>query len=294
MAPSHWLTHKGCRWVLFGWTAFIAENLVLSENREAIIERINAVNYHRMYNTLSTMACASIAYGYFRYGRRQRPMSYGIVMNNNVAPFRNALGRVAVFSLQAVGLAGIYHHLPKLQIPIAFTDSLQNVGSATTTTGRDKVENASLDPIHSDSTTTEKSFKFLCPINFKAKGEQHEGIYGPQRITRHPMLFSLGLASIGTAMYTPFICERILFGFPLLFACIGGAHQDRRFLRSGQLDLLTYQNTSLLPFHALVDGRQEWDTLLNEIKWVNVACGVSTAALLAIKREVSLRRMLKK
>lgn len=57
------LAHKGCRWILLGWTGFLAENIILSENRETIITKTSDKFYHRFYNTCSLAACASIAYG---------------------------------------------------------------------------------------------------------------------------------------------------------------------------------------------------------------------------------------
>lgn len=63
------LRDKGVRWIGGGWLAFLSENLILSHNRDVIISQIGDDNYHRMYNTLSSMACASILYGYIRHGR---------------------------------------------------------------------------------------------------------------------------------------------------------------------------------------------------------------------------------
>lgn len=69
MALSAALRDRGVRWIGGGWLAFLTENLVLSHNREEIIARIGDDRYHQIYNTLSTCACASILYGYTKYGR---------------------------------------------------------------------------------------------------------------------------------------------------------------------------------------------------------------------------------
>jgi len=60
--PSAMLTlrNPGVRWVAVGWTGFITENLLLSENRQAIIEAIGDREYHLIYSSLSTIACSSI------------------------------------------------------------------------------------------------------------------------------------------------------------------------------------------------------------------------------------------
>ena len=56
------------RWAVGGWSFFIAENLILSENRAHIIEALGddekETNYHRVYGSLSTAATASILYAY--------------------------------------------------------------------------------------------------------------------------------------------------------------------------------------------------------------------------------------
>ncbi len=69
---SQIFSSKAVRWISFGWTAFIAENVILSQNREWIIEKYGKDNYHVTYSALSTAACGSIAYGFFKH-RKQGP-----------------------------------------------------------------------------------------------------------------------------------------------------------------------------------------------------------------------------
>jgi hypothetical protein len=183
-------------------------------------------------------------------------------------------GRIIIFSVQALGICGLVHALPKLQIPVSFT--LENI-----------VTDAQ------QSITTPK-LKMLCPVDFKDAKTPKEGIYGLERITRHPGLWSLGLASAGVALYTPFWSEIILFGFPLIFAGIGGAHQDMRFRRNGGLTESTDNVTSLFPFVALLQGKQNWVDLSSELKWVNIGLGVITAFTFAVRREMKLNQLLKK
>ena len=56
----------GWRWAVGGWTFFIAENFLLSENRTWLIDEIGDDNYHLVYGFFSTVACSSIGYGYFK------------------------------------------------------------------------------------------------------------------------------------------------------------------------------------------------------------------------------------
>lgn len=64
------LRNPGVRWVALGWTGFIAENLILSENRTAIIDAIGDREYHLVYSALSTAACTSIGWCALSWLRR--------------------------------------------------------------------------------------------------------------------------------------------------------------------------------------------------------------------------------
>ena len=97
---------KCVRWVVAGWTGFVCENLVLSENRSWIIEQIGDAKYHTLYNTLSTIACGSVAFGYLRYGP-------GRILNNT------GLVRSAVaLTTASIGAIGLSQLLPTFQVPI--------------------------------------------------------------------------------------------------------------------------------------------------------------------------------
>lgn len=67
--------HKGVKLIVGGWSFFIAENLILSQNREAIVQKLGSEKkYLACYGALSTFACASVASGFFSHGIRQGPM----------------------------------------------------------------------------------------------------------------------------------------------------------------------------------------------------------------------------
>lgn len=89
---------------------------------------------------------------------------------------------------------------------------------------------------------------------------------------------------MGSALATTFVSEMALFGFPLVFALIGGAHQDYRYRRGigGSLPSSTEAVTSNVPFLALLSGSQSWSNLYYETKWTNA--GLSLALLLATRR----------
>lgn len=67
------LRHKGVRWIGLGWTGFVVENLVLSENRTRLIQELGESTYHITYSVLSTAACGSIGYGFFKHGQSSGP-----------------------------------------------------------------------------------------------------------------------------------------------------------------------------------------------------------------------------
>lgn len=57
------------KWVYGGWALFLADNVVLSENRTRLIEVLGSKErYHNLFNTCSTLALGSIAYSFYRLG----------------------------------------------------------------------------------------------------------------------------------------------------------------------------------------------------------------------------------
>ncbi|KAI9350703.1 hypothetical protein BDR26DRAFT_851363 [Obelidium mucronatum] len=258
------LSHRGTKWITLGWTAFIAENLVLSENREALVSAFGEDNFIRTYAGLSSIACGSIAYGYLVHGHRKGPLVHSFSSTRG--------GRGLILGLQALGLIGLSQSLPKLQIPIGLT-------STATTAAIIPASESGLSSSPPPPAATPK-FKILCPIDIAHAKSSNPNELGLNRVTRHPQLFSLGFLALGTALASPFLTCRILCGFPILFALIGGAHQDRRFERSGKYTREYLDQTSLIPFVALVTGKQEWEVLNKEMKWVNSGVGVVSALVL--------------
>ena len=64
-------SHKGVKLIVGGWSFFIAENLILSQNRQYVVEKLGSERkYLALYACLSTFACASIGTGFFKHGIR--------------------------------------------------------------------------------------------------------------------------------------------------------------------------------------------------------------------------------
>jgi len=123
-------------------------------------------------------------------------------------------------------------------------------------------------------------------MDFKAKDTTPDS--GPARVTRHVAFWSLGFVGLGSAAATGFAAELVMFLSPAVFAALGGTHQDSRFRRGmgGSLTAEREARTSNLPFVALLEGRQSWQALANDLaaKPVNVAVGVAAALALALLR----------
>ena len=179
---------KGVRWILGGWIFFMGENVVLSHNRQAIIEFAGDREYHLAYSALSTTACCSILWGYFRHGRNKGPVLWRVG-----SPAQQA----GALILQGLGLIGFSQLLPRLQLPFVVAPQTNNkaVSSAT------------------PPSPSPPAISVRCPMDFTPVDVPADGVYGVKRVTRHPTFWSLGLLGLGTALTTPFATE----AYPLAF-----------------------------------------------------------------------------
>lgn len=259
---SSLLAQPGVKWVVGGWAMFITENLVLSENRSQLVALLDGdeAKYRACYGALSTFACGSIFYGLVRHRNSGPKLFVG-----GPGPVR-VLGALA---LQGVGLGMLSQLAPPVRNPF--------VSDTGTTAGG------------GSSSGANTSGGFRCPMDFQAaKAESQHAVYGVKRVSRHPQLWGLGIAALGTALVSPCAVEAFFFlGFPC-FAVLGTEHQDSRFRRNigGTLDPEIDRVTSNVPFLALAQGKQQWQDLVNEGKRNNAACAGALALLLALIRRV--------
>lgn len=249
------------RWAVGSWSFFIAENAILSENREALIGALGKEQYHAFYGTLSTAACASILYGYAYKATAAAPP---LLWTATVPPTSRL---IAAFALQAVGLIGLSQSLPRLQIPVGLTGGGHIAADA---------------PASAPSRLVVR-----CPFDFA----EREGLHGVQRVSRHAGLWSFGLACLGGAAATASLPQAVCLAMPMTVALLGGAHADSRHRRGmgGTLPAEVEAVTSHVPGVAIALGRQgevgsALRALVGEMKEVNAALGLSTAALLALRR----------
>lgn len=272
------LSHKGVRLIAGGWTFFIAENLVLSENREALVEHLSESGYRNLYGTLSTIATGSIAIGYLRFGRGLGPA----IWNPGIA------AQAGAFALQTAGLIGFSQLAPAVQLPFAVAPNSPpfDAPHEHPTVGANAAKS-------SQSAAKPLGLKARCPIDFDhSRKQEGKEVAGMKRITRHPVLWSMALCGLGSAAGTVLATE-VCFGvFPAIMAVIGGAHQDIRHRRSGELSPAVGAVTSHVPFGALAAGVQKWVDVEAEMAWTNAAIAFSFGMGLALRRRVVLKRTL--
>jgi hypothetical protein len=221
---------KGLRYITIGWTAFIAENLILSEYRTEIIDRWDASTYHHLYNTCSLLACGSIAYGFGRYGFRQGPL---------VRPMdqfmRSMAGRSVQFSLRFLGLGLLSQSLPAFQVPVERKEHESN----------------------------KYTWKARCPIDFGSKSSQSLSRHSTLWAFGLTSL-SFALSPYKTHMYMfgfPFL-------FTLIGSThIDDRH--RRGI-GGTLPPEKEKITSNVPLGAYMRGNLPWSHLVDQLKGWNL------------------------
>lgn len=238
---------KGLKYVTIGWTGFIAENFILSQNRTEIINEIGDSNYHLLYNSLSSIACCSILFGFVRYARNTGPLM------NKFFPKYSVESRVSKsikYGSRVMGLTLFSQCIPKLQIPVTTIKEVDATGNR---------------------------FKARCPMEFT----KEKGISGVKRITRYPELCSFGLFSFSFAI-SPLLNHFVFFSWPLIVCVLGGLHQDWRFQRGigGYLSPSDYNQSSFIPFVALLTGRQSWSDFLREFKGLNSSIALISGILI--------------
>jgi uncharacterized membrane protein len=254
------IQNQGVRWISAGWIGFIAENLILSENRQYIIEQLGDDQYHYLYSTLSTLACGSIAYGYLRHGRQTGPTLQS----------PPGIGRkMSAFIAQTLGLVGFSQAIPLVRMPYTYVE--------------EPSLSASTVPLDVSAT---KVKAWRCPMDFRSNDLSENEVFGVERITRHAVFWSFGLFTLSSALSTISLPEIVMFSFPSIFALIGGAHQDHRFLNGsgGKLTREKYEKTSHFPFGAVLTGKQSLSDVGKEMKTTNLSIALGASLLLGLKR----------
>jgi uncharacterized membrane protein len=102
---------------------------------------------------------------------------------------------------------------------------------------------------------------------------------GVTRIMRHPAFAAFGLWGLAHALVNGYLSDVVFFGgWPILWL-VGGVHQDTRKLAlEAERFRAFHAETSLLPFGAIVAGRNR--LALREVPLAGVAVGLAAAATL--------------
>eukprot|EP00928_Gymnodinium_smaydae_P076917 TRINITY_DN60014_c0_g1_i1.p2 TRINITY_DN60014_c0_g1~~TRINITY_DN60014_c0_g1_i1.p2 ORF type:complete len:291 (+),score=67.53 TRINITY_DN60014_c0_g1_i1:56-874(+) len=251
------LRDRGSRWVLFGWGCFTLENVVMSEYRGEIKRawggRGGPGAYQNLYSTLSATCMASTFAAYWRFARHSLEMR---------PPTRSA--QLAAIVWRAAGLVTISQLVPPI-----------NTTAGTIALG--------ITAAPAETMSREARGALLCPFDFNAHKSRGE-VFGVTRVTRRPELWGLAAVGIGGALLAPTAAGVCFFGVgPLVCFSALALHSDRTQRRGGELSPEKEAQTSVLPFVALLDGRQSWSALSNELVSANAGVAVSLALLAALR-----------
>jgi uncharacterized membrane protein len=102
--------------------------------------------------------------------------------------------------------------------------------------------------------------------------------HGIVRITRHPMLAAFGCWGIAHLLVNGSLGDVFFFGGFALWVWLGSRHQDARMARSrpGYAELVA--TTSLVPFWAILTGRQR--LVVGELPWTPIVAGLAMTVAL--------------
>jgi NnrU protein len=326
VSGSERLSFQVMQYALGGWAFFIAENALLSENRAAIIAFLgstntdemmnteeNESNYRILYGTFSTIATASILYGYRQLRLlhtaatnaigntslgttlQQQSIKPLLQVPHHVAPTITVMTTAAAISLMSLGLILVSQAFPKLQIPIEI--SLPQGESPTPPPTPTTTPEAAAPPMGTESTKSSWSFiKVRCPFDFTGSkpgastDTGHEHVTGIDRVTRHSGLWSLGFLGLANSLFQPSLGLTLFMTGPIYVAWVGGYHYDTRLRRNmgGSFPFPQYEaQTSNVPFAAMILGQQKegnfissLSTLLTqELKVLNAVVAIMIATL---------------
>lgn len=114
------------------------------------------------------------------------------------------------------------------------------------------------------------------PSAMQVRGDAGD-VHGLLRITRHPQFAAFALFGVAHLLVNGGLAAIVFFGGFPLFAWIGGRHQDQRMLRDRPGYDRVLATTSLVPFAAILAGRQR--LVVRELPWAGLAAGVVLAAI---------------
>lgn len=294
------LTSSAMKWALGGWSFFIFENYILSENRSHLIYNFGDDLYHIAYGSASSVAMISILYGYIKKVRNAQPLLWSM---GCAVPISS---KIMSFGCLSLGIGLVAQMPPKIQIPFHFVSGVEEKSEANKNNHSGKTL-ANDDAVTTQSTPSNTlaeegagsgegtGWKVRCPFDFTDKRKLDAGsttgtaqLHGIERVTRHPGLWSFGLVGLGHGLLVPSLPQKAFLCMPALVALLGGFHSDSRHRRGlgGTLDKDYDEVTSNVPFYAMLSRRQGNDVAqvahefwVNEVKHTNAMLAVGVSAL---------------
>ena len=199
--------HILVRWAAGGWTFFVIENAILSENRTWLIDSLGDDTYNLCYGVCSTIATASIGLAYYKISRKTPPIPPQLLRKipKNVMITASNIGSWISMS---VGLIMASQVAPTFQIPVSYSSpESDNDNTADVVTGPTN-EN---DINSNHQSGSGMKFQVRCPFDFADKRLEKSddggdfSIRGLERISRHPGLWSFGLIGLSQSFLAPTI-----------------------------------------------------------------------------------------
>lgn len=122
-------------------------------------------------------------------------------------------------------------------------------------------------------------------LNLTSRGqtdrmESRDAVHGALRITRHPVMWSIGLWGLAHLVPNGDLASLLFFGSLSALALVGTIILDHKNARRHGPRWATFAAaTSNLPFAAVLDHRQSLGTAIGEIGWWRLAITVLAFAL---------------
>jgi hypothetical protein len=195
--------HILVRWAAGGWTFFVIENAILSENRAWLIDSLGGDdNYHLCYGVCSTIATASIGLAYYKISRKTPPIPPQLVRRISPPNTMITASSIGSWISMSVGLIMASQVAPTFQIPVSYSSPESDINAVVT------------GPINENDINNNQSggmkFQVRCPFDFADKRFEKSddgdfSIRGLERISRHPGLWSFGLIGLGQSFLAPTI-----------------------------------------------------------------------------------------
>lgn len=105
--------------------------------------------------------------------------------------------------------------------------------------------------------------------------------YGIERITRHPFFAGVVMFATAHALLSSHLNGAIVFSSLAVLAVAGARHQDAKLLRRGGEPYLRFlETTSMVPFAAIIAGRQR--VVWRELPTIGLTAGLALAAALRL------------